>query len=214
LGLLILFLGNIIATRFLEAPVVDLRKYYRTLFPGTDQTQTRPVPGTVGTVEPGLVSPPTAVPLQPSNENPSRQASQPTDQKDRIERIVSQANIKTEGASTLRVGTTWVIPFGNDTNELPPQSLARLDELAEHLLQKTELNIVIKGYTDSIGGNEYNRNLSAFRANVVKSYLSGKGVNPARMRAMGMGDASPQMPNTTPEGRAANRRVEIEAVPQ
>jgi outer membrane protein OmpA-like peptidoglycan-associated protein len=82
------------------------------------------------------------------------------------------------------------------------------------LLQKTELNIVIKGYTDSIGGNEYNRNLSAFRANVVKSYLSGKGVNPARMRAMGMGDASPQMPNTTPEGRAANRRVEIEAVPQ
>lgn len=214
LGLLILFLGNIIATRFLEAPVVDLRKYYRTLFPGTDQTQTRPVPGTVGTVEPGLVSPPTAVPLQPSNENPSRQASQPTDQKDRIERIVSQANIKTEGASTLRVGATWVIPFGNDTNELPPQSLARLDELAEHLLQKTELNIVIKGYTDSIGGNEYNRNLSAFRANVVKSYLSGKGVNPARMRAMGMGDASPQMPNTTPEGRAANRRVEIEAVPQ
>jgi general secretion pathway protein A len=214
LGLLILFLGNIIATRFLEAPVADLRKYYRTLFPGTDQTQARPVPGTVGTVEPGLVSPPTAVPLQPSNENPSHQASQPTDQKDRIERIVSQANIKTEGASTLRVGATWVIPFGNDTNELPPQSLARLDELAEHLLQKTELNIVIKGYTDSIGGNEYNRNLSAFRANVVKSYLSGKGVNPARMRAMGMGDASPQMPNTTPEGRAANRRVEIEAVPQ
>jgi outer membrane protein OmpA-like peptidoglycan-associated protein len=80
-------------------------------------------------------------------------------------------------------------------------------------LQKRELNIVIKGYTDSIGGNEYNRNLSAFRANVVKSYLSGKGVNPARMKVIGMGNAAPRMANNTPQGRAANRRVEIELVP-
>jgi outer membrane protein OmpA-like peptidoglycan-associated protein len=127
--------------------------------------------------------------------------------------IVSQANNRAEEVSTPHGDATWVIPFGNDTNELPPQSLAKLNELAKYLLHKTELDIVIKGYTDSIGRNEYNRNLSAFRANVVKSYLSGKGVNPARMRAMGMGDAAPQMPNTTPEGRAANRRVEVELVP-
>jgi outer membrane protein OmpA-like peptidoglycan-associated protein len=213
LGIFILFFGYVIATRFLGATVVDLEKYYGILFPGTDQPQTRPVPGTVGRVEPSPISPPTAAPAQPSNENTSRQVSQPTDQKDRIEGTASQANIKTEEESTLRVGTTWVIPFRNDTNELLPQSLVSLDELAEHLLQKRELNIVIKGYTDSIGGNEYNRNLSAFRANVVKSYLSGKGVNPARMKVIGMGNAAPRMANNTPQGRAANRRVEIELVP-
>jgi outer membrane protein OmpA-like peptidoglycan-associated protein len=151
--------------------------------------------------------------VQPSDENDSRQISRPTDRKNNVEGVADKSNLKTGGTSTLRAGATWVIPFGYDTNDLPPQSLARLDELAEHLLQKTELNIVIKGYTDSIGGKEYNRNLSAFRANVVKSYLSGKGVNPARMRAVGAGDAGPQMPNITPEGRAANRRVEIEVVP-
>ena len=202
LGLLILFLGYIIATR-----------YYGTLFPGTAQIQTRPIPGTVGTVEPNRPSPPTTLPVQPSGENDSREVSRLTNRKDKVEAIPDKANLKTGGTSTLRAGATWVIPFGYDTNELPPQSLARLDELAERLLQKTELNIVIKGYTDSIGGNEYNRNLSAFRANVVKGYLSGKGVNPARMSAMGVGDAAPQKPNTTPEGRAANRRVEIEVVP-
>lgn len=213
LGLLILIFGYVIATRFLGVPVADLRKYYGTLFRGTDQIQTHPIPGRVGTAEPSLSSPPTALPGQPSNENASRQASQPGDRNDRSEGIVSQTKVKTERASTLRGGAKWVIPFGYDTNEIPPKNLARLDELAEHLLQKTELSIVIKGYTDSIGRNEYNRNLSAFRANVVKSYLAGKGVNPDRMRAMGMSDEAPLMLNTTPEGRAANRRVEIEVVP-
>ena len=80
------------------------------------------------------------------------------------------------------------------------------------MLLKMDLNIVIKGYTDSFGSNEYNRNLSAFRANVVKSYLTGKGIHPTRMKAMGMGDAAPLKPNTTPDGRTANRRVEIEVV--
>jgi general secretion pathway protein A len=78
------------------------------------------------------------------------------------------------------------------------------------MLLKTDFNIVIKGYTDSFGSNEYNRNLSAFRANVVKSYLAGKGIHPTRIKAMGMGDVAPLKPNTTSEGRAANRRVEIE----
>jgi len=214
LGLLILFFAYVIAIGFLGGPIEDLRKYYGTLFGGTDRSQTRPVSGTVGTAGPSLSSPPTALPVQPSSENASSQASQPTDRKDKVDGIGSQAGVKTAGTSTLRAGTKWVIPFGYDTNELPPQSLARLDELAEYMLQKTNLNIVIKGYTDSFGSNEYNRNLSTFRANVVKSYLAGKGISPTRMRTMGMGDAAPLMPNTTSEGRAANRRAEIEAVAQ
>jgi general secretion pathway protein A len=106
-----------------------------------------------------------------------------------------------------------VIPFASNTNELAPEVLARLDELARYMLRRTEPQIVVRGYTDALGGNEYNRNLSTFRANVVKSYLTGKGISPNRIRVIGMGDAAPRMPNTTSTGRAANRRVEIEFVP-
>jgi general secretion pathway protein A len=212
LGLLILFFGYVIATRFLGAPVADLRKYYGTLFRGTDQIQTQPVPGPVGKVEPSLSSPPTALPGQPSNEEASRQASQPADRNDRSKGAVSQAELKTEEASALRVGAKLVIPFGNDTNELPPEILVRLDELAGYMLQKTDFDATIRGHTDSLGSNEYNRSLSTFRANVVKSYLTGKGINPNRMRVIGMGNAAPRMANNTPQGRAANRRVEIELV--
>jgi len=75
-----------------------------------------------------------------------------------------------------------------------------------------DLVVSSRGYTDALGSSEYNRSLSTFRANVVKSYLAGKGINPNRMRVIGMGNAAPRMANNTPEGRAANRRVEIELV--
>ena len=213
LGLLLLFFGYVIATRFLGASVADLRKYYGTLLRGTDQTQTQPVPRPAGKVEPNLSSPSTALPGQPSNEDASRQAIRPAGRDDRNKGAVSQTELKPDGASALRVGTKWVIPFGNDTNELPPEALVRLDEIAGYLLQKTDFDATLRGYTDSLGNSEYNRNLSTFRANVVKSYLAGKGVNPDRMRVIGMGNTAPRMANNTPQGRAANRRVEIELVP-
>jgi outer membrane protein OmpA-like peptidoglycan-associated protein len=81
------------------------------------------------------------------------------------------------------------------------------------MLQKTDFDATIRGYTDALGSSEYNRSLSTFRANVVKSYLTGKGINPNRMRVIGMGSAVSRMANNTPQGRAANRRVEIELVP-
>jgi general secretion pathway protein A len=214
LGLLIVVLGYVTATRFLGGSFADLRKYSGTLPSGTDQTITRPESETTETVQASRSSPPIPLPEQPSRENNSGRTSQPIDQKDGVEIAAGRANNNTGETSSLRAGAKWVIPFGNDTNELPSQSLVRLDELAKHLLEKTELDIVIKGYTDSVGGNEYNQNLSAFRANVVKSYLSGKGVPPARMKTMGMGNAAALMPNTTAEGRAANRRVEIEVIAQ
>jgi general secretion pathway protein A len=146
----------------------------------------------------------------PHNSTDASQTSKPTGQEEKIQGTRSPDNVKTSGAGNFLGGFKWAISFGYDPNELPPESLARLDELAGQLLQKTDLNIVIKGYTDSFGSTEYNRNLSAFRANVVKSYLIGKGIHPTRIRTMGMGDSNPLKPNTTSEGRAANRRVEIE----
>jgi OmpA-OmpF porin, OOP family len=70
--------------------------------------------------------------------------------------------------------------------------------------------IAIKGYTDAYGNANYNRTVSESRANIVKTYLAGKGVSLQRMTTAGLGGANPIMPNTTAEGRRANRRVEIE----
>jgi general secretion pathway protein A len=201
LGLLVVILGYVTATRFIGGSFADLRKNLGTLFRSTESTEA---------VHPIRSSPATPLPEQPSRENNSGRTFQPADGKNKVEGTAGRANNNTGESSSLRAGTKWVIPFALDTNDLSSQSLVGLDELAKHLLGKTELEIVIKGYTDSVGGSEYNQNLSAFRANVVKSYLSGKGVPAARMRVMGMGNAAPVMPNTTAEGRAANRRVEIE----
>ena len=90
------------------------------------------------------------------------------------------------------------------------RSLRELDKLARVMLKQPEIKIVARGYTDTTGGRVYNRKLSEFRANVVKTYLVGKGISPIRISALGMGEQNPAEPNATIGGRKANRRVEIE----
>ena len=103
-----------------------------------------------------------------------------------------------------------VIPFTFDNNEIAPAYMAELDKLAKAMLNQPEIEVVVKGYTDTSGGLEYNMKLSEFRANVVKTYLVGKGISPIRIGAVGMGEENPVEHNTTSVGRQANRRVEIE----
>ena len=67
---------------------------------------------------------------------------------------------------------------------------------------------MVTGYTDSTGPEAYNQALSERRANTVKSYLEGKGIS--NITAEGRGEANPVGDNATREGRAANRRVEID----
>jgi general secretion pathway protein A len=103
-----------------------------------------------------------------------------------------------------------VIAFAYRAVTLSGEASAKLDEVARYMVQKPELVVAIKGYTDAHGNANYNQTISEFRANVVKTYLAGKGVSLQRMTTAGLGSANPVMPNTTEEGRRANRRVEIE----
>jgi general secretion pathway protein A len=103
-----------------------------------------------------------------------------------------------------------IIPFNHDTNELPQEAYGNLDRLAAAMAQNIDVEVVLKGYTDSLGTRHYNKKLSEFRANIVKSYLVAKGINPSRIHAIGKGHENPVEPNDTIEGRAANRRVEIQ----
>ena len=72
--------------------------------------------------------------------------------------------------------------------------------------------IIAVGHTDSVGTDAYNEKLSVQRSETVKAYLVSKGVEKNRIYTEGKGESSPVADNKTKEGRAKNRRVEIEVV--
>ena len=98
------------------------------------------------------------------------------------------------------------------SNELPDEAYRSLDRFAAALSRQPRVTVMVKGYTDSEGSLSYNRSVSEFRANIIKSYLVGKGVDPVRITSQGMGPQEPIASNDTAEGRRLNRRVEIEFI--
>jgi len=82
-----------------------------------------------------------------------------------------------------------------------------LDQAAEVLLGSDSGSVTIEGHTDSDGEEAANQALSEARAESVKNYLVGQGVDAARLNSVGFGETQPIGPNETPEGKAANRRV-------
>jgi len=87
-------------------------------------------------------------------------------------------------------------------------SFASLDQLATLLINK-HFNLKLAGYTDNVGSADYNLRLSRDRAQAVKTYLVGKGVQDAQIQAEGYGKAHPIASNKTANGRQINRRVEF-----
>jgi OOP family OmpA-OmpF porin len=101
------------------------------------------------------------------------------------------------------------ITFDFDKHELSPKAKMNLDENLQRLSRQPDLPIVIKGYTDSTGPEEYNQKLSERRAQAVYDYLASKGVSGERMKTLGYGESHPVTDNSTAQGRALNRRAEI-----
>jgi len=104
----------------------------------------------------------------------------------------------------------FIINFKYNSNELPDQSFETLNRIAGFMLNNPTSTIDIKGYTDSTGNYNYNISVSEFRANSIKIYLVGKGIEPAKIKSVGVGPENPIATNETEEGRRKNRRVEIE----
>ncbi|MBQ0035256.1 MAG: OmpA family protein [Bacteroidales bacterium] len=77
------------------------------------------------------------------------------------------------------------------------------------VLQQLNKRVAVCGYTDSTGSESYNLELSKRRAMAVRSYLIKKGCNPDMLTAKGFGESNPIATNSTPEGRAKNRRCEL-----
>ncbi|MEW6132696.1 MAG: OmpA family protein [Pseudomonadota bacterium] len=104
------------------------------------------------------------------------------------------------------------VNFDYDKATLRADAVARLDQAAEALRQWGNTKVEVAGHTDSMGSDEYNMRLSEQRANAVRDYLVGKGIEADRLTAKGYGESQPLADNGTEEGRARNRRVEL--VPQ
>lgn len=94
---------------------------------------------------------------------------------------------------------------------LTKDSYVELDKLVKVMLN-SKVNVEISGHTDNTGGYELNRRLSLARAKAVVDYLISSGVGSTRLKYAGYGPDQPVAPNTTREGRAKNRRVEMKII--
>jgi outer membrane protein OmpA-like peptidoglycan-associated protein len=120
-----------------------------------------------------------------------------------------------EGAKVERVGEGIKITFDSgilfDVNkaELKQASRTNLTKLATILNKYPDTNILLEGHTDSTGSEEWNLELSRLRSQSVANYLAGQKVMEPRFTTMGYGEGQPIADNSTVDGRAANRRVEV-----
>ncbi len=105
------------------------------------------------------------------------------------------------------------VTFATNSYQVQPQVRATLDKVADTLSEYGKTYVDVYGHTDSTGSDAINEPLSRNRAEAVSAYLSSRGVAAARIGTQGFGSRQPIATNATPEGRQANRRVEIKIVP-
>ncbi|WP_332776887.1 outer membrane protein OmpA [Polaromonas sp.] len=102
--------------------------------------------------------------------------------------------------------------FDFNKSVIKPEGKAKLDDLVGKIKGINLEVIIAVGHTDAVGGDAYNQKLSVKRSESVKAYLVSKGIEKNRVYTEGKGEKQPVADNKTAEGRAKNRRVEIEVV--
>lgn len=128
-------------------------------------------------------------------------------------------NLSGTGAYVLNRGDRLVVilpgnvTFATDSARIQPGFQAALADIAATLRQYPESFIDLIGHTDSRGSVEYNQRLSEDRALSVADFFRNQGIFPGRIASYGVGEGEPIATNDTPDGRQANRRVEIVIFP-
>ena len=103
-----------------------------------------------------------------------------------------------------------IVRFKYNSNDFTDKGIEDLETFSSILAMYPEAKVLVTGHTDSMGYENYNKKLSEFRANIVKSYLMGKGIRQDQIKTRGLGGEKPIETNDTPWGKMMNRRVEIE----
>ncbi len=138
---------------------------------------------------------------------------------DRQENDMRQALAASNAVAVQREGEVLALTFksdftfGVDSAALRPGMNTELDRIAQVLAAYPQTTILVAGYTDNTGAAAYNQELSQRRADSVRNALMQRGVDGARIRAVGYGETSPVADNGTAFGREQNRRVEVRINP-
>ena len=104
------------------------------------------------------------------------------------------------------------VNFDFDKSEIRPDASVILDEVVSILSGKPDVQVRVEGHTDATGPEAYNQGLSERRADSVRKFLVEKGIGEAQLTSAGFGESNPIATNDTREGRALNRRVELQVL--
>ena len=131
-------------------------------------------------------------------------------QAQKIEEEIPGAEVKRvgEGINVIFDENSGV-RFATNKSSLTPESMQTLDKLVGVFQEYPQTNVVVDGHTDSSGDDEYNMQLSKKRAQTVVDYLASHGIERNRFTVAWHGENTPIADNSTAEGRARNRRVEL-----
>jgi outer membrane protein OmpA-like peptidoglycan-associated protein len=131
--------------------------------------------------------------------------SNPLDAADDVPKVEKVEKVVKVGEAMVLEGIT----FRTGSAEILPESAGTLETALKTLKAYPNIVVEVRGHTDNVGSRETNARLSQRRAESVRNWLVNRGVEPARLTAMGMGPDYPVALNTTAEGRAKNRRIEF-----
>jgi len=129
--------------------------------------------------------------------------------KEAMDRLALAIGSVKEESRGMVITLSGSVLFASNKDVLLPAAQERLTQVAEALKTQEDHKIVVEGHTDSQGNQVSNQSLSERRAQAVVSFLTSKGVPVDQIRAQGLGQNRPVAENTSAEGRANNRRVEI-----
>lgn len=129
------------------------------------------------------------------------------------QQLANQGIIVTNAGDRLIVTVPNDITFDIDSATVRPALRSDLVRVGQNLVNYPNSNVQVIGHTDSDGEASYNQALSERRAGSVADILQANGVSGARISTLGLGESRPAASNLTPEGKAQNRRVDIEIVP-
>jgi outer membrane protein OmpA-like peptidoglycan-associated protein len=137
----------------------------------------------------------------------AQQAAQANQQAASLQAELEQMKAKqTNRGIVLTLGD---VLFDTGRAELNPGAGIKMNQLAQFLTEHPDRRVEIDGFTDSVGSDAYNEELSQRRANSVKAALVSRGIDPTRINTQGYGKAYPVASNSDSGGRQLNRRVEV-----